>query len=125
MISDYMAQPDKTKFLQSVDEIMATPSAIEKTLEKLSDLSYESTTGIPDIVDMVITLHENKRVSAKEVYRVSKHSPIWSRLRELGILWQAEESVDSDSDNSWSDHDYEYSGYEWHRSLGLIVRSFE
>jgi len=103
-----MAQPDKTKFLQSVDEIMATPSAIEKTLEKLSDLSYESTTGIPDIVDMVITLHENKRVSAKEVYRVSKHSPLWSILHEFGILWQSDESLDSDSDSSWSDYGYDY-----------------
>ena len=108
MISDYMAQPDKTKFLQSVDEIMATPSAMQTTLEELSYLSVVSTTNISDIVDMVVTLHENKRVSAKEVYRVSKHSPLWSILHEFGILWQSDESLDSDSDSSWSDYGYDY-----------------
>ncbi|EJK67243.1 hypothetical protein THAOC_11753, partial [Thalassiosira oceanica] len=35
MIRDYIAQPDKTKFLQRVDEMMATPDAMQLTLEEL------------------------------------------------------------------------------------------
>ncbi|EJK68332.1 hypothetical protein THAOC_10496, partial [Thalassiosira oceanica] len=57
MISDYMAQPDKNKFLQRVDEIMATPGAKELASQRLRELECSSITMMtPPAIHMILDI---------------------------------------------------------------------